>query len=93
MSRYRRMPQFVPATWRSLAAANINADLPSGYAPTARFLRHTSRNNRSSGLFVRRLRQFHLFQLRGDLFRFLTGSSAIFLRVNGLEHRRDFRKG
>jgi hypothetical protein len=50
MSRYRRMPQFVPATCRSLAAASSNADFPSGNAPTARVLRRTSRNNLSSGL-------------------------------------------
>ncbi len=57
MSRWRRAPHFVPATWRSLAAASISADFLSGNAPTARALRRTSRSNRSSGLFVRKLRQ------------------------------------
>jgi len=50
MSRYRRVPHFVLATWRKRAAASINADLPSGNAPTARVLRRTSRSNRSKGL-------------------------------------------
>ena len=38
MSRNRRMPQFVPATCRSLAAANMSTDLLSGNASTARVL-------------------------------------------------------
>lgn len=57
MSRYGRVPHFVPATWHSLAVASINADLPSGNAPTARVLRRSSRSNRSNGLFVRKQRQ------------------------------------
>ena len=57
LSKYRRVPHSVPGTRRSLAAANINADLPSGNAPTARVLGRTSRNNRSSGLCVRKQRQ------------------------------------
>ena len=35
MSKYRRVPHFVPATCRKRAGASISADLPSGNVPTA----------------------------------------------------------
>src|SRR6266404_7584653 len=34
--RYRLVDQRVPAIWRSLAAAKLMAELPSGKAPTTR---------------------------------------------------------
>jgi hypothetical protein len=48
MSRWHRVPHFVPATWRSLAAASMSADFPSGNTPTT-LVRRTSRRVFSSG--------------------------------------------
>jgi hypothetical protein len=43
----------VPAIWRSLAAARLRADCPSGNAPTTQVRRLISRRMRSSGLLLR----------------------------------------
>ena len=53
MFKYRLVDHAVPAMWRSLAAARLRADFPSGKAPTTRVRRLISRRMRSSGLFVR----------------------------------------
>ena len=55
--KYLFVDQAVPAMWRSLAAARLRADCPSGNAPTTRVRRLISRNKRSSGLLVRMRRQ------------------------------------
>jgi hypothetical protein len=52
MFRYRLVDQRVPAMWRSLAAAKLMAELPSGKAPTTRVRRRISRMMRSSGLLT-----------------------------------------
>jgi UDP-2,3-diacylglucosamine pyrophosphatase LpxH len=57
MLRYRFVDHAVPATCRSLAAARLRADWPSGNAPTTRVRRLISRSSRSSGLLVRIRRQ------------------------------------
>ena len=54
---YFRRPHRVPAMCRSRAATSINAERPSGNAPTTRVRRRISFMIRSSGLFVRKLRQ------------------------------------
>jgi hypothetical protein len=46
------LDQAVPAMWRSLAAARLSADCPSGNAPTTRVRRLISRRTRSSGLLT-----------------------------------------
>src|SRR6516225_287433 len=53
MFRYLLVDHAVPAMWRSLAAARLSADWPSGNAPTTRVRRRISRRMRSSGLLVR----------------------------------------
>src|SRR6516165_10563468 len=53
MFKYFLLDQAVPAIWRSLAAARLSADCPSGNAPTTRVRRLISRRTRSSGLLVR----------------------------------------
>src|SRR5262249_15000708 len=55
--RYLLADQAVPAMCRSLAAARLSADCPSGNAPTTRVRRRISRRMRSSGLLVRIRRQ------------------------------------
>ena len=45
MFRYRLVEQRVPAMWRSLAAARLMAELPSGKAPTTRVRRRISRKS------------------------------------------------
>jgi hypothetical protein len=50
MFKYRLVDHAVPAIWRSLAAARLRADCPSGNAPTTRVRRLISRRMRSSGL-------------------------------------------
>src|SRR6516164_8151925 len=57
MFRYLLVDHAVPAMWRSLAAARLSADWPSGNAPTTRVRRRISRRMRSSGLLVRIRRQ------------------------------------
>ncbi len=57
MFRYLVVDHAVPAMWRSLAAARLSADWPSGNAPTTRVRRRISRRMRSSGLLVRIRRQ------------------------------------
>jgi putative transposase len=57
MFKYLLVDHAVPAMWRSLAAARLRADCPSGNAPTTRVRRLISRRLRSSGLLVRILRQ------------------------------------
>lgn len=57
LAKYLFVDQAVPAMWRSLAAARLRADCPSGNAPTTRVRRLISRNKRSSGLLVRMRRQ------------------------------------
>src|SRR6476659_7750799 len=51
-SRYLFVDHAVPAMWRSLAAARLSADWPSGNAPTTRVRRLISRRMRSSGLLT-----------------------------------------
>jgi hypothetical protein len=58
ISMYRRLPHLVDAMCRSLAAANINAECPSGNAPTTRVRVRISRMILSSGLLVRICRQW-----------------------------------
>ena len=53
MSKYRRVPQRLPETYRRRAAASISAERPSGKAPTTRVRRQISRMIRSNILFVR----------------------------------------
>jgi len=57
--------------------------LPRKYVVIERLL-NPSKHSR------RYVRQLHLFQLRRDWFGFLARRRAIFLRVNGFQHRRNF---
>ena len=53
MFMYFLLPHWVPATWRSRAQTSINAEFPSGKAPTTLVLRRISRFIRSITLLVR----------------------------------------
>lgn len=55
--RYRLVDQRVPAMWRSLAAARLRVELPSGKAPTTRVRLRISRMMRLSGFLVLMRRQ------------------------------------
>ncbi len=52
ITMYGRLPHLVDAMCRSLAAADINAECPSGKAPTTRVRLRISRIIRSSGLLT-----------------------------------------
>jgi hypothetical protein len=56
ITMYRRLPHLVDAMCRGLAAANINAECPSGNAPTTRVRLRISRIIRSSGLLTAMIR-------------------------------------
>jgi hypothetical protein len=56
ITMYRRLPHLVDAMCRGLGAANINAECPSGNAPTTRVRLRISRIIRSSGLLTAMIR-------------------------------------